>query len=74
VSEGERQKYQEVFWLIRKVNEIYERVRSEEKSNQTEKQLFRHYYQEMNRSSSEEVEEESECDVCDAEMDAEVDS
>lgn len=39
---------------MKKVNDIYEKVREEEKSQRTEKQIFRSYYQEMNREESEE--------------------
>ena len=54
VTEEERYQYERVFEMLNKVNEIYERVREEEKNNRTEKQLFRHYYQEMNREESQE--------------------
>ena len=52
ISEEERYGYEKVFELLKKVNEIYERVKDEEKHQRTDKQLFRHYYQEMNRDSS----------------------
>ena len=39
------------------MNGIYQKVREEEKANKTDKQIFRHFYQEMNRESSEEEEE-----------------
>lgn len=49
ISQEEKYEYERVFDLLKKVNEIYEKVREEEKGQRTDKQLFRHYYQEMNR-------------------------
>lgn len=58
VSEEERRKYERVFSLIMRLNQVYEKLKDEEKSKKTQEEIFRSDYKQMMNELSDDPHED----------------